>query len=340
MTTDEVKKIIDRIRDEAKVPTLSFTGGEPTLRDDLPELIGYAVSRGLRTNLITNGIRCAGPAFTAALADAGLHSAQVSLESHNRDVHDDIVGNRGAFDKTVAGIDNLKSAGIHTHTNTTVCVKNHRELIPLTDFVRTRFNAEYLSMNMIIATGIARDNDNVHLGYSEIGDIIRPVIRHCEMKSMKFVWYSPTPYCLFNPVDHGLGAKSCACVSGLLSVNPAGDVLPCSSYEKGIGNLLHHSFQRIWESDTALYYRNRRYIPPVCGGCNLKELCAGACPLYWENAGCFTEIEKVRGRTTHVKNWTWKAERGFRTRTRGVRGVKEKEMNRNERRRNRDGNTQ
>jgi hypothetical protein len=39
MTTDEVRIIIDRLYDEAHVPTVSFTGGEPTLRDDLPELV-------------------------------------------------------------------------------------------------------------------------------------------------------------------------------------------------------------------------------------------------------------------------------------------------------------
>ncbi|MGD9049803.1 MAG: PqqD family peptide modification chaperone, partial [Anaerolineae bacterium] len=55
MTTAEVKRIIDIIVDDARVPTVSFTGGEPTLRADLPDLIAHAKSRRLRTNLITNG---------------------------------------------------------------------------------------------------------------------------------------------------------------------------------------------------------------------------------------------------------------------------------------------
>ena len=49
-------RIIDTIVDDARVPTVSFTGGEPTLRPDLPDLIAYAKSRRLRTNLITNAI--------------------------------------------------------------------------------------------------------------------------------------------------------------------------------------------------------------------------------------------------------------------------------------------
>ena len=80
MSTDEVKVIIDRIYDEAHCPTVSFTGGEPTLRDDLPELVAYARNKGMRVNLITNGLRCADADYVQSLADSGLHSAQVSIE--------------------------------------------------------------------------------------------------------------------------------------------------------------------------------------------------------------------------------------------------------------------
>jgi MoaA/NifB/PqqE/SkfB family radical SAM enzyme len=261
MSTAEVYTVIDRICDEAKVPTISFTGGEPTLREDLPLLIKYAANKGMRTNLITNGIKSSNMDFVKSLADAGLDSAQVSLESHDAELHNRITGNSNAHEHVVKGIHNLKKCDIHTHTNTTICTGNREHLKPLAKFVKDEYDAPYLSMNMIIPTGIARDNDNIKIGYSTIGDIIRPVIRYCEDIGIRFVWYSPTPYCIFNPVDHNLGSKSCACVSGLLSVNPAGDVIPCSSYNKGIGNLLKLSFNHIWNSDQALYFREKRYIP-------------------------------------------------------------------------------
>lgn len=322
MSTAEVFTVIDRICDEAKVPTISFTGGEPTLRDDLPILIKYAAKKGMRTNLITNGIKCSDIHFAKWLAEAGLDSAQVSLESHDPDIHDRITGTSFAHEHTVRGIHNLRSCGIHTHTNTTICIGNREHLKPLVKFVKNEFDFQYLSMNMIIATGIAKDNDNINIGYSTIGDIIRPVIRYCDEIGIKFVWYSPTPYCIFNPVDHNLGSKSCACVSGLLSVNPAGDVIPCSSYNKGIGNLLKHSFNHIWNSDQALYFRDKKYIPPVCKGCDMKKLCAGACPLYWENAGNFSEIENVRNIKPGIRNFIWALENRIRLRTRGVEGIR------------------
>lgn len=321
MNTEQVKKVIDKIWYEAQVPTISFTGGEPTLRHDLPEMIRYADSLGMRTNLITNGIRCADRSYVRVLAEAGLKSAQVSLESHLPQIHDDITGNPGSWEKTVRGIENLKAAGIHTHTNTTICRKNRYRLIDLARFVKERFDAPYLSMNMIIATGIARDNENINIGYSSIGGIVDPVIAYCEGEGIRFVWYSPTPYCIFNPIDRGLGSKSCACIGGLLSVNPEGEILPCSSFERGIGSLLNQPFERIWNSDQALYWRERRYVPPVCKGCTYETMCGGACPLYWENAGSFREIEHVQKREPRIKNLLWNIEKRLRVRTKGVPGI-------------------
>ena len=117
MTTEQIKTIIKKIHEEAKVPTISFTGGEPTLRTDLPELVHYASKLGMRTNLITNGIRCGDSELVAELKKAGLNSSQVSLESHDREIHNRVTGNENAYDSVIQAIHNLKSAGIHTHTN-------------------------------------------------------------------------------------------------------------------------------------------------------------------------------------------------------------------------------
>jgi len=323
MTTEEVKTVIRKIREEAHVPTISFTGGEPTLREDLPELIAFAGSTGMRVNLITNGIRCGDAGYARTLADAGLNSAQVSLESHDEALHNSIVGNAGAYRKTVQAVHNLKGEGVYTHTNSTVCTKNMDSLIPLARFVKETWDSPYLSMNMIIRTGSARDNDNTGITYSSIGEIIRPVLDYCRTAGMKFVWYSPTPYCIFNPVDHNLGSKSCACISGLVSVNPSGDILPCSSYNRGVGNLLKHSFEYIWNSDQALYYREKRYVPPVCRGCEYEILCGGGCPLYWEHRGSFREIEAVQQRRPMVRNLAWNIEHMLRVKTRGIPGISE-----------------
>lgn len=318
MTTAEVKTVIDKIKTQAHVPTISFTGGEPTLREDLPELITYAKSIGMRVNLISNGIRAGSKQFAEKLAKAGLDSAQISLESHDAEIHDDIVGHPGAHKHTTAAIKNLQQLGIYTHTNTTISHTNKTTLIETVRYIKQYFDLPHISMNMIIRTGEAKTRDNSEISYSTIGEILKPVLEECEILGMKIFWYSPTPYCIFNPIDHNLGAKSCAAVSGLLSVNPAGDILPCSSYDSGIGNLLKNDFDSIYNSDAATYFREKRYRPPVCRDCKYLQICGGACPLYWEDCNNFEEIESKKNTRKPLKNIAYKIEKKLRLKTNGV----------------------
>ncbi len=317
MSTAEVKVIIDRIYDEAHCPTLSFTGGEPTLREDLPELVAYAQGKGLRVNLITNGFRCADPDYVQSLADAGLDSAQLSLEGGSAAVHDAITRHPGSWERAVQGVHNLRAAKVHTHTNTTVCGGNRAHLLELVDFIAEELRSEYFSMNMVIRTGTALEHAEDDVRYSDIGDVIRAVQQRANERGVQFVWYSPVPYCLFNPVQAGLGSKSCACVDGLISVNPAGQLIPCSSFDAGIGDLLRQPFEKVWHSRTALYWRRKEFLPPVCERCDIKEICCGACPLYWDQHGSFRELEEVApggppwaGALWQVKKSLWSGTRG------------------------------
>jgi radical SAM protein with 4Fe4S-binding SPASM domain len=315
MTTDQVKRVLDAIVDDAQVPTVSFTGGEPTLRPDLPGLIAYAKTRRLRTNLITNGLRCGANGYVVKLAEAGLDSAQVSLEAADPAVHDDVVGRPGAWRRTVRGIRNLKAAGIHVHTNTTINSLNRARLLELIDFL-AEMGQPYLSMNMVIRTGDAVGS--MEIGYQEIGDLVLPLKERANEQGMKFVWYSPVPLCLFNPVAHGLGSQSCSAADGLLSIAPDGSVLPCSSFEQGVGNLLHESFDEVWNRRAAKYWRDKEFLPPGCRDCDVADLCCGACPLYWDERGDFGEIDAHLAPASTLSRMVWRAKRRWLGQVRGV----------------------
>ena len=318
MTTDEVKRILDAIVDDARVPTVSFTGGEPTLRPDLPDLIAYAKARRLRTNLITNGMRCGANGYVDYLAAAGLDSAQVSLEAADPAVHDAVVGHTGAWQATVRGIRHLKAAGIHVHTNTTINRLNRDSLLDLVDLLAD-MGQPYLSMNMVIRTGDAVGS--MEIGYQEIGELVLPLKERAVERGMKFVWYSPVPYCLFNPVAHGLGSQSCSAADGLLSIAPDGSVLPCSSFEQGVGNLLHEPFAVVWNRRTAKYWRRKEFLPPGCRECELADLCCGACPLYWDERGDFSDVADHLAPTPALSKIVWRAKRRWLGQVHGV-GVK------------------
>jgi radical SAM protein with 4Fe4S-binding SPASM domain len=315
MATGEVEAVLDKIVDQAQVPTVSFTGGEPTLRADLPELVTHARERGLRTNLITNGIRCGDEAYVARLAEAGLNSAQVSVEAGDATTHDAVVANPGAFECTIQGVRNLKAANVHTHTNTTINDRNLDALPALVDLLG-EMGQEYLSMNMVIRTGGAVGVPDVN--YERIGGIVVGLKERAESHGMRFVWYSPVPHCLFNPIVHGLGSQSCSAADGLLSIAPDGQVLPCSSFERGVGNLLEEDFEAVWNRRSARYWRNKEFVPPGCKGCEMVDICCGACPLYWDEQGGFDELVPYLEDATAWERLAWRLKRRYVGQVKGV----------------------
>lgn len=292
MTTAEVKRIFDIIRHQAQVPSTSFTGGEPMLRDDIVELIGHAKAAGLRVNLITNGTLIDSQA-AQGLRGAGLDSAQVSLEGVTAATHDGLTRVPGSFEASLRGVEHLRRAGVTVHTNTTATRANLAELAELPALMKG-LGLDRFSMNMVIPCGSAGPGaEELWVTYSEIGEVVREVKRAARRVGVQFLWYSPTPYCIFNPVAEGLGNKGCAACDGLLSVAPNGDVLPCSSLTESVGNLLTQPFEEVWGGERARFYQEKRYAHEVCQSCELFEICDGACPIYWKSVG-YGELLEVK----------------------------------------------
>ncbi|HEX7320226.1 MAG TPA: radical SAM protein [bacterium] len=280
LQTSDLKKILFKIYNEARVPSVSFTGGEPLLRKDIFDLVRYASKTGLWTNLITNGTML-NEVVVNELKQAGLSSAQVSLEGPDQDLHEMITGHKGSFEATIKGISNLLAAEIPVHTNTTVSRTNIGHLDRILMLAKS-IGLERLSMNLLIPCGTASSKKDLWVPYEEIGDIVLKLKDLAGREKMKFLWYSPVPMCFFNSIAHGLGNKSCAAVTGLLSIDPMGNVLPCSSWREPVGSLLKRSFKSIWESPMLAYFKKADYAPAECKSCHKFTICKGACPLYWK----------------------------------------------------------
>jgi radical SAM protein with 4Fe4S-binding SPASM domain len=284
MSDLEVCRVLDVIRRDALCPSVSFTGGEPTLRPGLPSLVRHAKRLGLQVNLISNGQRI-DRRLAGALAEAGLDSVQLSLEGARVASHDEAVGHAGAFARLWEAVAHLRASGIRVHTNTTLTGRNLGELEAIVDLVAGH-GLERLTMNLVIPCGSARDR-GLAIRYSEAGPLVLRARERAALRRVELVWYSPLPLCLFNTVAHGLGNRGCAAADGLLHVNPAGEVLPCSSFSAGetLGNLLRQPFQEIWGSRAARFFRAKEMMPPTCRGCAEAAFCQGACVLYWREMG-------------------------------------------------------
>ncbi len=285
MSTGEVKRILEIIHNDAEVPSVSFTGGEPTLRNDLEELISFARRElKMRVNLITNGTLI-DERKAASLKEAGLNSAQVSLEAPTEHIHDSLTQIKGSFKKTVAAVNHLKQSDIIVHTNTTINRVNFNSVTDMPVFVKD-LGLERFSMNLVIPSGSSKnEHREVNLRYSEVPDLIVQIQQAADAAGVEFMWYSPTPICIFNPIQHRLGNKGCSACDGLLSVSPTGDVLPCSSWSEPVGNLLVEGFSEVWESKMAKWLRDKTFATDLCRRCEDFALCQGACPLYWQYFG-------------------------------------------------------
>lgn len=278
-----LKRIIEIFKHQAKIPFFSFTGGEPLLRRDLEELISYARDLGLKTNLVSNG-RLINAQRARDLASAGLGSAQISVEAPSAEIHDEVCGVRGAFAQTTAGIKYLQDAGIEVQSNTTNFQKNKHCVADMPRFGKS-LGMSRMAFNMFIPTERSPQNDALFIPYSEMPPLIDAIRKGCYEAGVTFLWYSPMPMGIYNTLARGLGNKNCAACDGLISVDPQGNVLPCSSWDEGVGNLLEQGFEKTWFGKRAQFIKQKCFAQAVCRECSAFVACQGACPLYWKYAG-------------------------------------------------------
>ncbi|MFW5853950.1 MAG: 12,18-didecarboxysiroheme deacetylase [Thermodesulfobacteriota bacterium] len=135
LSTEEGKALIDDLADFG-VPVILFSGGEPLMRKDLPELAGYAVKKGIRAVISTNGTLIT-PEKARVLKEIGLSYVGVSLDGMEA-VHDKFRGVKGAFQAAMDGIRNSQEAGIKVGLRFTINKFNVDEIPAIFDLIEER----------------------------------------------------------------------------------------------------------------------------------------------------------------------------------------------------------
>jgi len=279
LTTAQWKEVIDRLWDLG-IPHIVFTGGEPTLSEDLPELVAYAEHKGQVAGLNTNGRRLSNPAYLCQLVDAGLDHVQITLESSDPAIHDRMVWARGAWKQTVAGIQNAVESPLFVMTNTTMLKTNcptPSHLRQTLEFLSS-LNVPTVGLNALIYSG---KGANVGTGLNEnaLAPILDLARQFTQSHGQRLIWYTPTQYCNFDPMQLELGVKGCTAALYNMCVEPDGAVLPCQSYYQSVGNILTDSWESIWNHQLSSDLRERRFAPEKCFSCGLLSECGGGCPL-------------------------------------------------------------
>ena len=276
LSTVEWKSVIDKLW-EIRIPHVVFTGGEPTLRDDLPDLVAYADQKGMVTGINTNGTRLGNQAFLDSLIKAGLDHVQITVESHDAQIHDQMVRRAGAWEKTLAGLRNVVNSNLYMMTNTTLLNNNAGDLGETLEFL-AREGVPTVGLNALIYSGKGKTVDT-GLRESELPSLLSLAIEITNKNHQRLIWYTPTQYCHFDPLLLDLGVKGCTAAYYNMCVEPDGNVIPCQSYYQGVGNILADPWSEIWNHPLCLSLRNRQDIPSECKYCDFLQECGGGCPL-------------------------------------------------------------
>ena len=268
LTTADWKKILDFCR-IAGIPQVTFTGGEPTMREDLFELISYA--RWFISRLNTNGIKLT-PEYCRKLREAELDSVQITFYSSDPEAHNRLVG-ADRYEETLAGIKNALEAGLSVSINTPLCTVNR-------DYEKTlellhELGVIYVTCSGLITTGSAAEAESeaLQLGSEELEEILRGAVAYCHGNGMEIAFTSPgwLDEDVFEELN--IPSPSCgACLSNM-TVTPGGNVVPCQSWLSGrpLGNMLRDDWNKIWNSEDCKARRN--YSAKMTGECPLRRYC-------------------------------------------------------------------
>ena len=246
LSTEQWKTALALLR-KANIPQVTFTGGEPTLRSDLVELVQAAA--WFVTRLNTNG-RLLTPELCAALYQASLDSVQVTLYSAEGNIHNQLVGTNG-FNDTVQGIRHAEEAGLIVSVNTPLCSLNthYAETLRFAHSLGVR----YATCSGLIPSGSAcgQESQATALTPEQLTEVLRQAVDTAEELGMELDFTSPG--WLEEETLRSLGLNlipSCgACLSNM-AVTPDGKVVPCQSWlsDNPLGDLLHDDWADIWNS--------------------------------------------------------------------------------------------
>lgn len=245
LSTEEWKAILDRCR-SVGIPQITFTGGEPTMREDLPELIEY--SKWFITRVNTNGIKLT-PDYCERLKKAEVDSIQVTYYSSDSDIHNTLVG-APHHEDTTRGIINALDAGLSLSINTPLCTLN-RDYVKTLEYLHS-IGIIYVTCSGLITTGNAATaaSESLQLSPSELEAILREAVKYCNENGMEIAFTSPG-WIVPEVMDElGISIPTCgACLSNM-AITPGGNVVPCQSWlsEQPLGNMLSDDWDSIWNS--------------------------------------------------------------------------------------------
>ena len=295
ISTEQAKVMIDDLAAYG-APVMLFSGGEPTIRKDMPELASYATSKGMRAVISTNGTLI-DRAMARQLKEVGLSYVGVSLDG-GEEVHDHFRGVKGAFRRALEGLDYCREEGIKVGLRFTINKRNAVEIPKIFDILRER-NIPRVCFYHLVYSGRGTELINEDLNHQEtraVVDLIMDKTREC--------FDAGTPKEVLTVDNHADGPyvwmrllkedpKRAEEVFQLLQFNEgnsSGRGIGCISWNGDVsadqfwrhhvfGNVLERHFSEIWDDpNIELLHKlkdKKPYVKGRCAKCRFLNICGG-----------------------------------------------------------------
>lgn len=218
LSTDEWKAVLDKAW-ERGIPHVVFTGGEPTLRDDLAELIAHTEANGQVSGLLSDGLRFVDLSYLDTLLQTGLDYMMITLYPENQ--------------QAWIALDNLLAADLYLGVHLTITLSN---AIDASSIIKRLADMGVKAISLSSPEASLREklldirDEAAHLG-------------------LTLIWDLPVPYSKFNPVQIETQEDLLPQGAGhaWIYVEPDGDVLPGQGMYHVLGNFLTDPWEKIWQ---------------------------------------------------------------------------------------------
>ncbi len=296
LSTDEWLQFFDELG-SLGVMKLTLAGGEPFIREDLPELIEGIVRNRMRFSLLSNG-GLIDNEIAAFIADTGrCEYVQVSVDGSCAEVHDSCRG-KGAFDDAIRGIRTLQRHQINVAVRVTIHRNNMHDLENTAHFLLDELGLPRFGTNSAGYLGTCCVNaDDLLLNIAERQEAMATLLRLAEKYpgrisatagplSEGHTWHRmEEARAQDKPAFHNGGClTACGCPSSKISVRADGSIVPCNMLNHIVlGYMNRDSLADVWQNSPALnQLRSRRSIPlaqfAFCADCAYVPYCTGNCP--------------------------------------------------------------
>lgn len=276
LTTSEAFALVDAVTDCGK-PIFILSGGDPFMRDDLFEVVEYAVDRGLRVAVSPSATGQLRPAALQALAQAGCRRISLSIDAAGAASHDDFRGVKGSFGRTLFAIGAARDAGIEVQINTTVSRFNHSSVAEMADLLRP-LDVALWSLFFVVPVGragigyvlSAHETETVFAKLLEVSKTLPFDIKTTEAPHYRryLVQNSPSePHCA-----SGIGDGK-----GFVFISHTGNVYPSGFLPLRVGNVRTGRLIDIYRDDPFMRrLRDPDSFEGKCGVCEFRRLCGGS----------------------------------------------------------------